>query len=443
MDSLNGQDASPQSANDGDIFGERLSLIADNAPLLIAYLDTDERYQFNNQAYNDWFGMHPSAIRGRKLQEIIGDETNRAINHHVEAAFAGNTVTYEASMPYAVNGRRFVRTTLIPEKDAVGNVKGIMVFVSDDSALHEAQTQIISAYNSLVLTSDIGRIVRSASDPRLIMETTVAALGQSLKVDRCYFATYDLSSDISIVSPEWRRDGIASIAGEHKFSDYSPHRNPDYLAGQTNVIEDTFLMPDSAVAQKLGLRSVLRAPIQQEGRTTALVVAMATESRKWTAQEISLVETSVSLTRGAVEAAHAAMRERAILRDVLASVTGSKLNLAFDEASLPVSTGRVVGSLLLTLTEGLRELRHLVRQATHHAGYIQQRQDDLVTAVSEAGMNAIVHAGGGQASVRLNENGVVQVRVEDRGSGIAAMSLPKATLARGYSTQGTLGHGIK
>jgi sensor histidine kinase regulating citrate/malate metabolism len=37
----------------------------------------------------------------------------------------------------------------------------------------------------------------------------------------------------------------------------------------------------------------------------------------------------------------------------------------------------------------------------------------------------------------------VQVKVADRGPGISLEHLPKATLARGFSTKATLGHGMK
>ena len=58
-------------------------------------------------------------------------------------------------------------------------------------------------------------------------------------------------------------------------------------------------------------------------------------------------------------------------------------------------------------------------------------------------MNAVVHGGGGWGTVYLDEDtGRVQVRVEDRGKGIEINSLPRATLERGYTTAGGLGHGF-
>ena len=58
-------------------------------------------------------------------------------------------------------------------------------------------------------------------------------------------------------------------------------------------------------------------------------------------------------------------------------------------------------------------------------------------------MNAIVHGGGGTGRVSVGADGTVQVRVEDQGGGISVENLPRATLSRGFSTQATLGHGLK
>jgi len=71
------------------------------------------------------------------------------------------------------------------------------------------------------------------------------------------------------------------------------------------------------------------------------------------------------------------------------------------------------------------------------------RRYDLETAVGEAAMNAVVHAATGTGLVLLDEGGTVQVRVEDGGEGIAVEDLPNATLQRGYSSAGTMGHGFK
>lgn len=136
-------------------------------------------------------------------------------------------------------------------------------------------------------------------------------------------------------------------------------------------------------------------------------------------------------------------QQQILLRDVLASVTEGKLLISNTPALLPVTRPPVGEPIHLTEQAGLWELRHRAMDAALAAGHSGERCHDLATAASEAGMNAIVHGGGGTAKVSVSQDGVVQVRVEDQGKGIAVENLPRAALARGFSTKSTLGHGLK
>ncbi len=149
--------------------------------------------------------------------------------------------------------------------------------------------------------------------------------------------------------------------------------------------------------------------------------------------------------RREMEAAQAASaaQQRQFLRDVLASVTEGRLHLCSTPEELPPPLTPFGEPIPLTQAEGLRALRQRTQEAAQAAGLISEGEHDLITAASEAGMNAVVHAGGGTGQVSLGPGGVVQVRVEDHGSGIDTENLPKATLFRGFSTKATLGHGMK
>ena len=57
-------------------------------------------------------------------------------------------------------------------------------------------------------------------------------------------------------------------------------------------------------------------------------------------------------------------------------------------------------------------------------------------------MNAIGHAGGGAVRVCADGSNTVQVWIEDQGHGIRMEHLPRATLERGFTTAGSLGHGF-
>jgi len=162
------------------------------------------------------------------------------------------------------------------------------------------------------------------------------------------------------------------------------------------------------------------------------------------------LEARVAARTGELAEANAALHtlagwQRGFLRDVLASVTEGKLRLCNTEGDLPPRHGSLWGTPLhLHAGTGLSALRRRTTEAAEAADFSADRIADLITAVNEAGMSAIVHAGAGTVHVSLDADaGLVQVWVEDTGSGITMENLPRATLSRGFTTAGTLGHGLK
>lgn len=135
-------------------------------------------------------------------------------------------------------------------------------------------------------------------------------------------------------------------------------------------------------------------------------------------------------------------RQRSFLADVLRSVTDGRLRLCDHRRDLPKRLAPTGETIPLGKPDSLYYLRHATINAAKACDLTDERSQDLVTATSEAAMNAIVHARGGSARVFSDIDGGIQVWISDRGAGIAIDKLPRATLERGYSTAGTLGHGF-
>lgn len=134
-------------------------------------------------------------------------------------------------------------------------------------------------------------------------------------------------------------------------------------------------------------------------------------------------------------------RQRLFVREVLFSVSEGKLRLCDNPTDLPLPLAPAGDALPLTRTS-LALLRVRVQAEAARRGFAAERWQDLLTAINEAGMNAIVHAGGGEAQVRASEQGVLQVWISDQGKGIAVGTLHRATLERGFTTAASFGHGF-
>jgi len=134
-------------------------------------------------------------------------------------------------------------------------------------------------------------------------------------------------------------------------------------------------------------------------------------------------------------------RQRGLLRDILRGVTEGKLRLCDGIDELPAKAELIAPPVALQAS-ALSALRRIVMAAAEANGFSLDRTDDLVTATSEAAMNAVVHAGGGVATVTVTPAHELFVWVEDKGDGINLSEIPSATLEKGYTTAGTLGHGF-
>ena len=105
--------------------------IADALPVLIAYLDTQERYTFVNKALADWFGLPRKEILGRTMREVIGDEAYRARQPMISAALAGERQWFAAGFDHRTRGQLAVQSEYIPQKSASGQVDGLVILVQD------------------------------------------------------------------------------------------------------------------------------------------------------------------------------------------------------------------------------------------------------------------------------------------------------------------------
>lgn len=107
------------------------SAMADAVPILISYVDRDERYRFVNRAYERWFGVDRAQIEGRPLREVIGDVAYERLAGHVRRALAGETLIFEGEVEYQGAGARFIEARYVPDVTPDGEIPGYYVLITD------------------------------------------------------------------------------------------------------------------------------------------------------------------------------------------------------------------------------------------------------------------------------------------------------------------------
>jgi len=231
------------------------------------------------------------------------------------------------------------------------------------------------------------------------------------------------------------------------------HKKIGLIAGErknclTNDVLGDERIADKEWAKREGMVAFAGYPLVVEERVVGVVAlfarhALISDTIGALASVADALAQGVDRKQGEQRLAESEARQRGFLEDALASVTGGRFRLCDQADDLPLRLPPVGEPMALT-PNSLRAVRRRTLEAAATAGLDTERTSDLVTAVSEAAMNAVTHAHDGMADIRADaEAGEVQVWIEDRGSGIEVAHLPDATLRRGYTTTGTLGHGFK
>ena len=163
---------------------EQLRLITNALPVLIAYVDRQQRYQFNNQAYEDWLGQAPEQLKGQHLKTVWGSTHYQRMVQPVQTVLAGEVINYDHEMVGKDGEHRALNITYIPDLDGQDEVQGFFALTSDISdrkaiermkdefisvVSHELRTPLTSMHSALKILST-GRLGTLSEDGQQMLE---------------------------------------------------------------------------------------------------------------------------------------------------------------------------------------------------------------------------------------------------------------------------------
>lgn len=121
---------------------EKLRLITDALPVLISYVDSEQRFQFGNRTHEEWLRKPLKEIHGKRVEEVFGDDAYAKTKPHIEAALAGRFVEYEDTLTLGDDHPRDVSGVYVPHAGRHGEVKGFAALVSDITGLKTVERRL-------------------------------------------------------------------------------------------------------------------------------------------------------------------------------------------------------------------------------------------------------------------------------------------------------------
>jgi len=237
----------------------------------------DCRYLDVNPAWSELVGIKPGAAIGRTVREVSPHIEEAWVQKFAQVVETGEPMTFTRQVgtllrwyegrAFAVDGDRF----------AV-----LFLEVTDRVRAEVRRNALLEVGDQLRDLTTVGEMTRAAT----------AIVGKALGVSRAGYGWLENDAEHVVVEGDWTADNMPSIAGRHRFSDYGNIRK-ELLLGEPLIIRD--VLKDVRTADNPGpllgaqIRSLVNIPIQERGRTVAVLLVHDTKRRTWSPETIGFL----------------------------------------------------------------------------------------------------------------------------------------------------------
>ncbi len=127
--------------------------VTDALPMLIAYLDSEQRYHFVNKTFENWFGVPRGEIVGKSMNDVMTEFVAQAdyerFRPHLEKALSGEETKFEETVTYPDGETRNLWAMYIPHFGAGGSIEGVFSLVQDITDRKRMEEALLETKSSL------------------------------------------------------------------------------------------------------------------------------------------------------------------------------------------------------------------------------------------------------------------------------------------------------
>jgi PAS domain S-box-containing protein len=265
-------------------------LLANAVPQIVWVADSEGRLVYVNEQWTEFSGLTVADTSERaRASEILHPDDRALIYAEWKRALeSGTTFEVEARMrDYQTGEFRWFLMRSEPTRDAAGKIVKWFGTSTDITANKSAEKRAM-------MVAEINQLTRQFENPASLLYVVSKVVGEYFKVTRCLFNEIFLENDLEIVHRDFC-DGVESVAGRHKISDYSAITTAEMSAGKTVVNRDSKTDPRTAavyekIYAKNGERAYVAVPLLRENRWVASLWVSDDEPRDWTKDDVNLLE---------------------------------------------------------------------------------------------------------------------------------------------------------
>jgi PAS domain S-box-containing protein len=278
---------------------ERYRAIVNQATAGIVRKAADGKMLFVNQAFCEMLGLSEAQLVGKTMWEFTHPDDvaenrrlfDRLMKEGIPFQLEKRLIRRDGSILWAT-------VSVSPVLDVAGKSQSAVSVYADITERKQAQSR-------LELLGEVSELIRNMEDPVELMSAVANVVGRHLQVRRCLFNEIDVENDVEIVHDDYH-EGTHSVAGVHKISEYSNVTSSEMEAGKTVVNYDSKVDPRTAPDYERsyvphGERAYVTVPLMRDERWAASLWVSDDKPRRWSKEEVSLLETIAERTWTATE----------------------------------------------------------------------------------------------------------------------------------------------
>lgn len=278
---------------------QRFAGFMQHLPGLAWIKDVQGRYVFANDAAEKAFRVPRAELYGRTDAEVfpshVADQFQRNDEHAVREARGIQIVEeleHEDGIPHYSLVNKF---PILRSDGAVALIGGMAIDITERKQAEER----------LSLLAQISELTRDIEYADELMSVVADAVGKHMDAKRCLFNEIDLENDVEVVHHDYH-DGVESVAGVHRVTDYSSMTAAEMMDGVTVVNNDSKTDPRTAEEYERsylpnGERSYVAVPLMRDGRWAASLWVSDDRPRAWSDEDVALLQTIAERTWTACE----------------------------------------------------------------------------------------------------------------------------------------------
>jgi len=120
---------------------QKIQFYTDHSPAMLAYLSADQTLRFVNKAYEQFLGRDRSELIGCQLRDIFDSTELAKRQPYLDAAFAGQTQSFEMAVSDPQGEQHFILGTYVPDLQQQ-SVLGVFVIMQDISSRRKAELEL-------------------------------------------------------------------------------------------------------------------------------------------------------------------------------------------------------------------------------------------------------------------------------------------------------------